>query len=340
MAKKQNGKTSKRAVRRNRRPAGMRSNATSVLAQGVGAVPKQAFGAVNAASLAVWDAKLLHHLPLPRAVGPYLVVRTTKRFSVDAHSVIFGTFKTPAAETGDYTGDWSNVCAMYDVNGALPIGDPNNAVDVVTPLTFLTSGTSMATCVPSAFTVQILNPEALQTTTGVIYAGVMNTQARVGGRTESWDNLMNRFVQYQSPRLLSAAKLALRGVQISSYPLSMTPISEFTTMRPMDDGITTFGPRHPEPTGWAPIMVYNPQGVALEYLVTTEWRVRFDLANPASAAHVHHPIATDGLWNNLCRQASALGHGVRDISEVVANGAQAYQAARTAMSALRALPMA
>lgn len=338
---KQLPKTSKRVGRaRRRRSNGMRSNATRVLAQGVGSVPKQAFGAKNAATLAVWDAKLLHHLPLPRAVGPYLVVRTTKRFQVDARDVIIGTFKTPAAETGDFTGDWSNVCAIYDVNGSLPIGDPNNAAVITTPLSFLTSGTSMATCVPSALTVQILNPEPLQTTTGIVYAGVMNTQARVGGRTESWDDLMGRFVQYQSPRLMSAAKLALRGVQISSYPLSMTPISEFTSLHPDVDAVVTFGPRHPEPVGWAPILVYNPQGVALEYLVTTEWRVRFDLANPASAAHVQHPIATDGLWHNLCRQASALGHGVRDISEVVANGAQAYQAARTAMSAMRALPMA
>lgn len=80
----------------------------------------------------------------------------------------------------------------------------------------------------------------------------------------------------------------------------------------------------PEPTGWAPMFVYNTGGggdnsLELEYLVTTEWRVRFDLSNPASAGHRHHEVADDGIWNRMAREAAAMGPGVRDIADIVAN---------------------
>jgi len=147
----------------------------------------------------------------------------------------------------------------------------------------------------------------------------MNTQAMIGGRTESWTDYFNRFVNFQSPRLLSAAKLALKGVQISSYPLDMTEISDFTQLQQETDGLFAMDNTAPEPRGWTPIMVMNPDAVRLEYLVTTEWRVRFDLQNPASAGHQYHQMQTDSTWNEMTKRAVALGNGVRDIAEVVAD---------------------
>jgi hypothetical protein len=163
-----------------------------------------------------------------------------------------------------------------------------------------------------------MNGQPLQDTTGIVYAGVMNTQAKISGRTESWDDYMYRFVEFQAPRVMSAGKLALRGVQISSYPLSMSQCSEFTSLEEVgnDTGATYADPK-PESTGWAPSMVYNPQALNLSYLVTVEYRVRFDLGNAASAAHKHHPIASDASWDGLMRKAASLGHGVLDIADVI-----------------------
>lgn len=313
-----------------------RVNATTVLAQGVGSVPTRPFGSVRAKpSLLCWDAKLPHHLALPRAVGPYTTVRTTRRIQSNSACMIFGAFKLPEqltveAAVNHNAGEWTNTCAMGSIRENESINDPNtaNARLWASPLTFMGAGTSAATCVPSAVTVQILNPQPLQTTTGIIYAGVMSTQALLAGRTSTWSEWFDTFVNYMSPRLMSAAKLSLRGVQMSSYPLNMTPLSEFTELGSRIDGdYTYFQDKIEEPTGWAPMLVSNPQKVQLEYLVTTEWRVRFDLLNPASAGHVHHPIHHDGEWDRLMKQANSLGHGVQDIAEVVANMGQAAETA-------------
>lgn len=186
-----------------------------------------------------------------------------------------------------------------------------------------------ATLVPSALSVQIMCPTALQTASGIIYAGVMNTQAQLGGRSETWDSYMNKFVQFQSPRLLAASKLALRGVQISSYPLNMAEVSKFTSLDKAGDYDFAWSQDWYESTGWAPIIIYNPQGATLELLITVEYRVRFDLDHPASASHKHHPIASDGVWDKMVRQASSLGHGVMDIADVVANAGMAVGRAMT-----------
>jgi len=179
MTRLKNGKKPKASKKKSagrRVQTGMRSQATRVLAQGVGALPRRAFGAAKRShTLACWDAKLPHHLPLPRAVGPYTVVRTTKRFQANWGNIILGTFMKPTGSSGS---EWTNICAVAP---SLANGDANwisahqNTNAYRTPLDFLARNTSMATCVPSAFTVQILNPEALQTTTGIVYAGVMNT---------------------------------------------------------------------------------------------------------------------------------------------------------------------
>lgn len=239
--------------------------------------------------------------------------------------MIFGTFKRPE-EVGDRAGQWSSTCAVGSIDASKKINDGTpNAYLYTCPLSFNALGTSLATAVPSAITVQILNPEALQTTNGVLYAGVMSTQAAIGGRDQSWTDLFDSFVNYMSPRLLSAAKLSLRGVQMSSYPLNMNPVSEFTELMERDDQAVTMTANVEEPCGWAPMLVFNPNAVSLEYLVTVEWRVRFDLQNAASAGHTHHPIHSDNDWQRLMHQATSMGHGAMDIAEVVANVGQAAE---------------
>jgi hypothetical protein len=212
---------------------------------------------------------------------------------------------------------------MTDVNAAIGIGSPNNAARLVMPISGL--GPAVTLC-PSAFSVQIMNPDAIGVTKGIVYAGVMNTQAKVRGRVETWDSYFDKFVEFQNPRLLAAGKLAIRGAQIDSYPLNMSEISNFTKLSQDTDATITWGLQE-EPTGWAPIMIYNTYAndsvpLALEVLVTTEWRVRFDLDNPAAASHIHHSCASDQTWDTHMRRAAAMGNGVKDIVEAVASAGQ------------------
>jgi hypothetical protein len=254
----------------------------------------------------------------------------TKRFSSTARDLIFGTFRV-VEESTTSAGDWSNVCCVEAVNGVLAISAASNAFRHCLPLSPAAFGSSALTAVPSALTVQVMNPEALSITSGIIYGAIMTTQAKVLDRTEPWDSYSDNFIAFQAPRLMSAGKLALRGVKASTYPLSMSQLSEFTELRVYDDALTTMTSSNNgafEPAGFAPILVNNPQGVALEYLVTMELRVRFDLLNPASAGHTHHPVSSDATWDSLVRKAVALGHGFVDIADTVANvGAAAAKVA-------------
>ncbi len=274
-----------------------------------------------------WDAKHPAHLALPRAVGPYTTIRATRRVELATFSSIIGTFQageiTPANQ-----GDWSSIVMVTDVATLNPINGPNNVRSFTVDLSGLGDA---VTLVPSALSVQIMCPTALQTASGIVYAGVMNTQAAIGGRSDSWSDYMEKFVQFQNPRLLAASKLALRGVQINSYPLNMSEVSKFTPLSKNVDGTYTFDINEPEPAGWAPIVIYNPGGATLELLITVEYRVRFDLDHPASASHVHHPIASDSMWDRMTRHAVSLGNGVMDIADVVANtGLAASRLARVA----------
>lgn len=317
-----------------------------MLAPGAGAVTRNAFGGASTLfrSLACWDAKSPVHLPLPRATGPYTVVRVTRRFSNNARVSIFGTFHRNTAQgAGPDT-----ICCIRDANSELDMNAPNNAYFYASDLGGIGAA---ATIVPSALTLQVMNPNALQTTSGIVYGGVMNTQAAVCNRAETWASYANKFVEFQDPRILTAPKLALRGVQINSYPLNMSALSDFAPISGIGNTEGTFtwdntsgddnmGRGTLEPKGFAPIVIYNATDDAppiLEYLLTTEYRVRFDLDNVASASHKQHPLATDRCWADLMSRATSLGNGVIDIVEGVANmgqminrGAGRYRAARAA----------
>lgn len=320
------------APRKFRQPA-TRSRATRTLASGVGASVPRPFGSSRGASLACWDAKHPSHLALPRAVGPYTTIRATRRVSVNNHANVIGTFQ-------NVDGQWQETVLISDVTSTNDINAPANAITTTLNLDGMGAA---ATLVPSALTVQVMCPTALQIANGIVYAGVMNSQAAIDGRPETWNDYMEKFVQFQSPRLLAASKLALRGVQISSYPLNMSEISRFTPLAKEGDGVINWS-NYGAPTGWAPIVIYNPSGAQLELLITVEYRVRFDLSSPASASHTHHPVASDGTWDALCRQAAALGNGVADIADVVANTGMAVGRALAVgnrlAGAARALPIA
>lgn len=325
---------------RRRPPPAFRARATQVLAQGVGAVPRRPFGSLGGRGNAFtyWDATHPHHLALPRGVGPYSVIRSTKRLTMSDEAAVIGAFKRSSqVQAGNLqeAGRWSRVCCVEPVLLTNPINGVDNTIYHSTDIGGIGPG---ATLVPSAITVQVMNPEALQTTTGIFYAGCLNTQYNFAGSSETWQQVFDRFVEYQSPRLLAAGKLALRGVKIDSRPLSMSQCSEFTHLDGTFDattGVIDYTTDKFNPEGWAPIFIYGPGASArLELLITTEWRVRFDLSNPAVATHVHHPVSTDRQWDGMVKQASSMGNGVRDIVEAVASAGQTALAAKEAMASL------
>lgn len=321
---------SKKSNRRPRRSKfASRATADRVQAQGVGKTVSKAFANGNSRAdyRRCWDAFHSSHLSLPRAVGPYTIVRTTTSITTNAAMNVFGTFRV---NTNAGT-EWCDVCGVSSVNAALPINASSNtnAYAVPIPGAYGAAAGSGLTCVPSALSVQIMNGNALQTTSGIVYAAVCPAQLALGGRAGNWNAFESEIVSYMKPRLLSAGKLALRGVQMNSYPLSMSQVSEFTGATQLDSGSLSWlgeaaasGRDSITPMGWAPIAVVNPTQLSLTYLVTIEWRVRFDISNPAVSSHSHHPVTSDAQWGSMIKSAVSLGNGVMDIVENVATMGQ------------------
>lgn len=313
---------------------GRRSNADQILAQGTACTVRKPFGGRNTKmpGLACWDAKSPIHLALPRAVADYTIIRLTKRINSSAVFNLFGTFM--ASPGAQYNLDWSNICHASEIDATLPINDTGGFGNYrINGYNHEAFGTSMS-WTPSAFTVQVMNGNPVGTTSGLVYAAVLSTQLDLLENVRTWTDIGNDFVEFQNPRVLSAGKLSLRGVQGSARPFNMSQVSDFTPVRGIDDNIIVANQYAPRPVGWSPIVIYNPAGVLnLEYLVTTEYRVRFNIANPACASHSHHPINDDRQWDNLMRRATAMGNGIIDIADVVASTGQAMARAYVSAAA-------
>jgi hypothetical protein len=300
-----------------------RAYADRILAQGTGATVRKPFGAQNSKcpSLRCWDAKSPIHLALPRAVADYTVIRLTKRIGSSNVFNCFGTFQSNQNSKSGYLDEWTNVCHVAGADATAPINQAGNYR--VNGYNHESFGTSLS-WTPSAFTVQIMNGNPIGTTAGMVYAAVLSTQLDLLGNTRTWTDIGQDFLEFMNPRILSAGKLSLKGVQGSSRPFNMSDISDFTSVSKHDDGDVTANQDAPRPCGWSPIVVYNPGGnLDLEFLVTTEYRVRFNIANPACASHSYHPLNDDYQWAKLMRQATAMGNGIIDIADIVASTGQA-----------------
>ena len=90
--------------------------------------------------------------------------------------------------------------------------------------------------------------------------------------------------------------------------------------------------------GFGPIVIYNPNSLSLQVVVTVEWRVRFDPSNPAQAGHVQHPVSSDITWGRALTAMEAMGHGVHDIVETVQRYGMAAGRIARGVQALRGPP--
>ena len=163
--------------------------------------------------------------------------------------------------------------------------------------------------------------EALQGTTGAIYIGRCKNKVAMNDQdlSKSFESLADELVSYSNPRLCTAGKLALRGVQIDAVPNNMSELAKFTTLeRLTSTPISLASIRSDHQDGFNPIFIYNPNAVDIQVLVCCEWRVRFDPSNPAYASCASHRPSSEQTWAAMIERAVAEGAGVIDIVEKVA----------------------
>lgn len=316
-----------------------RRNASVVLAQGVGAVPKKNFGTrmsgrmpsrrSGCGSLVAMkralDARIPRTLGLPRAVGPYTVIRTTVLHTSSAEFIMFCPFQesdfAPNSAAGPLS--WVDICGIEDVVGSNDITAPDNTRPIRMPMLGLGAACEV---VPAALTVQVLNPNSLQNAEGVFAMARVNQQLSLGNSPAglTWREMGARVISFYSPRLLSGGKLAIRGVKCSAYPLDMSEYSQFAPVKawpaqPFHWNLQTSNGGF-RPAALSPIVFVQENAIAqtIEFLVTIEWRVRFDPGNPATASHTYHDTLPDEAWNGLIKSVSNAGSGVEELSEDVA----------------------
>ena len=157
-------------------------------------------------SLACWDAFHPNHLTLPRTVAPYTVIRTTTIWSpgIADHRrfAIFGPqwHEGTSAGVGD-AGRWSSGFCFHPL---VPLSSLMGATagwqhEVFT--TMNTSSWAASTVAPAAFSIQVMNPEALQTTNGMIYIGRAKNRLNLEDMDNSMQiqELCDSLVAYSNP---------------------------------------------------------------------------------------------------------------------------------------------
>jgi len=313
--------------------------------QGVGMVVKRPFGNGRrrsgrngnkpASRRAALCALTNLHLPLPRAVGSYTVCKTTTIIDSSQSVMLFGVFKGNRVNFEDTT--WLDTVAVGSVNEALTIGGATNSrwyFDTA----LSSNGFSAARLVPAAITVQVMCPKNLQSADGITYIGRTKQVLDLMGDTRTWTDIAQELVSFTAPRLCSAGKLALRGVKVDAIPYNMSKLADFcpralVAKATIDKtwGESGFAANF---EGFAPIFCYNVNNVELQYLVTVEWRTRFDPGNPAYSGHTFHPVASDSVWSETVKGMEAEGHGVADMAEGIADFGDAALAGAEAIGAL------
>ncbi|APG75698.1 hypothetical protein 2 [Beihai sobemo-like virus 5] len=340
------GKRVKRTIRKQKAKVIKDVTLLRGIKQGVGMVVKRPFGSAkarprrtanrgrNISKKAALCALTNAHLPLPRAVGAYTVVKTTTVIDSASRAMLFGTIKGNRSNHPDPAW-YDTVAVTAGTSSTTAVGAADNAKFYL-DTALASSGFASCRLVPAAFTVQVMCPKSLQTADGIVYIGRCKQVLDLMGNTRTWTTVMDDLVSYSSPRLCSAGKLALRGVKVDAIPNNMSQLSDFcprAILTSSDTNKWTWGQGGVDAQfeGFAPIFVYNKNTVDLQYLVTVEWRVRFDPGNPAYAGHTFHPVSSDTCWSETLKGMEAEGHGVVDLAEGIADFGDA---AMTAVGAL------
>lgn len=329
----------KQPARRRAGKGADRASADRILAQGTGRAVARAFGCktVVPRSLSMhpqsWDAFATVHAPLPRSVGPYTVIRTSFLTATSSKCGFIGSFMMRPKNTGNpgnkavLAGGWSN-CVMVTEEAPTVIGSSAATGFHFAPFPGGADANARQqttfTCCPAAVSVQIMGPQSIGAAAGQLVAAVVPARLDLTDDTRTWETVQTDITSYFRPRLLSAGKLTLRGVQMDSHPLSMSDVSTFAPLIHEDPNPNVIDARiwngdQPYPCGWAPLAFVNPSSAPIQLLIAVEWRVRFDVGNPAVASHQHHGVSSDQSWDHGVRRATEALPGVIDIVERVAS---------------------
>lgn len=269
----------------------------------------------NAQTMRQYGLDAFHpiHVPLPRAVAPYLTVRTVRAFSSADALFLFG----PMVTEGDSKGKgWNNTICAAVPNAVMGNALNSNSFNFFTGPIPGDESSGLLECVPASFSVQIMNDSALQSADGVFYCGRMKTNMNNPdpGDTRTIQSLADGLVNYAPPRILTGSKLALGAVQVNALPSDMTDLANFTPIKNMTDVTQTgFTTRTRIFEGFNPIYLTNPGGKTLQFLVGVEWRVRVSPFSPLSSAVTAHKPVPDATWSDIIDTANRVGHGVIDV---------------------------
>jgi hypothetical protein len=176
-------------------------------------------------------------------------------------------------------------------------------------------------CTPAAYSVQIMNDTALQTASGVFYGGRLKTglTSPDSADTRTLQSFMDGCVAYSPPRILTGSKLALGAVQMDAVPGNMSALADFTPIAYSADQVNQSWTNNigVDFEGFNPMYLVNNDAKTLQFMVATEWRVRVSPFNPMSSSAVQHTPTTDSLWSEMMQTASKIGHGVKDVINLV-----------------------
>lgn len=267
------------------------------------------------------------HLPLPRQVAPYSVVRSIENFTLSTSGTtqiwcfipLMQSGSTAAANAKDRA---TSYCGWRKLDTTQ--SPSTNGIDWLN-MTGIGSHASGAELVPCALTVRVTCPTAVQTASGQFWLGRWNVAAEPRNYT-TYDDMRNGFMAFGHPRPLTAAKLAFEGVEVSAVPRDQTDYSQFLPFNPANvAAITSSGTytnvdsRYCWP-GMTPIFLLSdatPVGTTLNIQVAVECRWRFEMDNVAASTHVEHPAISLDKSNKLI--AAQKGNGVGKISQAPAN---------------------
>lgn len=307
-----------------RRPSGRRPNLAGIK-QGVGRAVTKPIGAAkrNGHSVRCLDAFDPSHLPLPRAIAGYTVIRTTAIHAPTTVNRRVFTMFCPLMTNISGQDQWMNCYALSSNVGSVSQLDVVNGWTTWNmPGVSIAGGYRGARLTPSAITIQLMNPEAVQTTAGIVYIGRANNamNVRTMDLTQTFDTLAQNLVAFTAPRLCSAAKLAFNGVKVSAVPNDMTEMADFTAIdfETAPQNLTLAAASNIRPGGFNPIFVYNPNVIDLQFLVCVEWRVRFGPANSMHSLVTEYPAAPDATWTRILKEMhNEPNAGVRDLVDRV-----------------------
>lgn len=272
-------------------------------------------------------------LGLPRAVGDYTYVTTIDNVTVTGTGAeqlwCFTPFifvpSSGIYHFGSQGPNFTSFFAYSSLYGGMTVA-PTASIRMYNSKAVadaMVGGTEM---VPASYSIRITCPTALQTAKGQYFLGKWNIAADPR-EYPTYKSIADGFMSYGQPRPLTAARLAMRGVQVNAMPRNMAECSEFAHASPNGgtaiQDVAPYDFDHTTGTwsGLSPIFLIVEESTAadtsLNVQIAIKWRYRFPMNNPAAKTHSYQGIGTDNVWNDVCRDASTLGHGVEAIPEAV-----------------------